>query len=124
MFMLIQLFRSLVTRVMSARCDAKAERLRGPADEAVEKARLLEKKADPTGIVSLIEARMDCKAKADEWCEAEIRAERWAKRKDRAVRPSSRVPTYLAGKLDAALAFFVVYPYVPEVIARVQKLIG
>ncbi len=122
MFMLMHLARSLFARVMTARAVAKADAIKGPANAAMEKVRELGvkatgPKANPLDIADLIDARTKSRDLNERWLAAELKAEAW---QAAAKRPVKRLPAYLAGKMDAAAAGALLYPYVPQAVAAVK----
>lgn len=125
MFMLTHLLRSLAVRFLTARAVAKADALKEPANAAMEKVRELGlkaagPKANPLDIADLIDARNKSRTLNDQWLAAAINAEKWLGRLARVKQPSKRLPSYVAGKLDAAAAGAVLYPYVPAAVAAVK----
>jgi len=124
MFLLIQGVRSAAARLLAARLQAKADALAEKVVAAGQAVAKLPEKATPDQVMAQFEARAKMKAAEAQWEPVAAKAEKWLARRDRAVTPTSRVPAYLAGKLDAALLAVVAYPYVPVVVDVVRKYLG
>lgn len=122
MFLILQAARSLFTRCMANRTTAKASALEAHVRAADETVKEYESAKSPQEIADLVEVTMAARKAFDTWDAADTRASKWRKRRAKAVTPASRVPAYLAGKVDAALAGILLYPYVPEVTAFIQSV--
>lgn len=121
MFLFAHAVRSLFTKSAATRARAEAERLAKVAFDADVKVRRM---GDSTDVATLVMAKME-KAKAeDAFLIADAKADKWEARRASAKSPSSRAGTYLAGKIDAATAATLLYPYVPQIVAQVKTWVG
>ena len=124
MFMLIQGVRSVAARLLCARLTAKAEKLADQMTAAGAEVKPLAANATAEQVATQVAARSRLQLAEAKWEPAALKAEKWQAKRARAVTPTSRVPAYLAGKLDAALLAFVAYPYVPAGLELVRKYLG
>ncbi len=121
MFLILNALANLFVSCKAKRADAPIKGLAEKADWARD---LLKQHGDPKTPKDVIRY-MELKDRADKadaaYLEAAEKQDKWQARKDKATR---FVPAYLSGKLDAAAAAAVVYPYVPAVIEWAKGLIG
>jgi len=119
MFMLMQFARSLYVRNRAAASNKRAE----AAERRLNAAECAVEACGKDVSTAKVRAEMELEAATNAYFAADDKRIKWTGKRDKAVNPTSRVPAYLAGKLDAGLVV-AAYELVPQVAAVVTLAKG
>lgn len=121
MFLFVNVLKTLFLSRMAKVTAAPLPRLEAEAAQAHARLKALGEPKTAMDAVKYVQLKAEADKADEAYLAASDRAEAWGGRK---AKPAKFVPSYLGGKLDAAAAGVLVYPYVPQVIEWVKGVVG